>query len=160
MLLTELLDTKMDIRIDKSKTTSYNFRTTTTINDTLYAFECSLLKLNMVAYDLYFASSKPEELRQLEATNNEVWEISFFNADRYGARNYDLTGKNNALKVFSFVNQSAKMFTEKYHPTYISFTSDSPAREQVYMKMISRSFKIKHKHKFKSNSVTLFVIEL
>lgn len=97
----------------------------------------------------------------LESKIDYIWELVFFNFDEYGALNFSMTKRNDSLKVLSFVKQSALMFTKKYHPNYITFTSDNISRENVYLKIISKSFKIKNKYKFKNeNNVDLIVLEI
>ena len=161
MLLIELLDTKLPIEFDDFDITNDSFKTTTTINNVHYGFECYYKELTRLSNGLFFNSKKPEELIKLESEIKHVWDISFFNFDDYGALNFGMTNKNDSLKVLSFVKQSALMFTKKYHPKYITFTSDNISRENVYLKIISKSFKIKNKYKFKNeNNVDLIVLEI
>lgn len=161
MLLIELLDTKLPIEFDDFDITNDSFKTTTTINNVHYGFECYYKKLSLISSDLFYGVKKPSSLVNLESKIDYIWELVFFNFDEYGALNFSMTKRNDSLKVLSFVKQSALMFTKKYHPNYITFTSDNISRENVYLKIISKSFKIKNKYKFKNeNNVDLIVLEI
>ena len=157
MNLYEILDTKTELSIEEDFFDNH-FRASTKINNEVYTCNCLLTFI-----EKYISLFDDESLKNNfvkfvnEANSKDIWEISFFESTKYS---FNLTNIGNPLPVFSFVKQALLEFNKKYKPKYISFTSDSNTRKQLYIKLISKSIQIKKTYVFDTGDNELIIIEI
>ena len=157
MNLYEILDTKTELSIEEDFFDN-NFRASTKINNEVYICNCLLTFIEKYISLFEDESSKDNYVKFInEAKSKDVWEISFFESTKYS---FNLTNIANPLSVFSFVKQALLEFNKKYKPKYISFTSDSNSRKQLYIKLISKSIQIKKTYVFDTGDNELIIMEI
>ena len=157
MKLYEILDTKTELSIEEDFFDN-NFRASTKINNEVYTCNCLLTFIeNYIS--LFDDESLKDNFTKFinEANSKDIWEISFFESTKYS---FNLTNIGNPLPVFSFVKQALLEFNKKYKPKYISFTSDSNSRKQLYIKLISKSIHIKKTYIFDTGNNELIIMEI
>ena len=157
MKLYEILDSKTQLIIDEDFLNNH-FRASTKIKNEVYVCNCllSTFKRYLVSFDDELTKNKFIEFTK-EADTDEVWEISFFETQKHG---FNLTNIGNPLPVFSFVKQALLEFNKNYKPKYISFTSDSNARKQLYTKLINKSIQVKKTYVFDTDDNELIIMKL
>ena len=157
MNLYEILDTKTELSIEEDFFDNH-FRASTKINNEVYTCNCLLTFIEKYISLFEDESSKDNYVKFInEANSKDIWEISFFESTKYS---FNLTNIGNPLPVFSFVKQALLEFNKKYKPKYISFTSDSNTRKQLYIKLISKSIQIKKTYVFDTGDNELIIIEI
>ena len=157
MKLYEILDTKTELSIEENFFDN-NFRASTKINNEVYTCNCLLTFIEKYISLFDDESLKDNFVKFInEAKSKDVWEISFFESTKYS---FNLTNIGNPLPVFSFVKQALLEFNKKYKPKYISFTSDSNSRKQLYIKLISKSIHIKKTYIFDTGNNELIIMEI
>ena len=157
MNLYEILDTKTELSIEEDFFDN-NFKASTKINNEVYTCNCLLTFIeNYIS--LFDDESLKDNFTKFinEANSKDIWEISFFESTKYS---FNLTNIGNPLPVFSFVKQALLEFNKKYKPKYISFTSDSNSRKQLYIKLISKSIHIKKTYIFDTGNNELIIMEI
>lgn len=124
MLLNELLNSKTEIKINRS-------------SDRFFLAETTIGNLK-VEYEAMRADDRvPDD-----------WEVAFStvevdkNGDNLGRRNFGITGSGSELKILAFVKECTLMFVKDRNPRVIWFTADKDggksARANVYEKMVQR----------------------
>ena len=157
MNLYEILDTKTELSIEEDFFDN-NFRASTKINNEVYTCNCLLTFIEKYISLFDDESLKDNFVKFInEANSKDIWEISFFESTKYS---FNLTNIGNPLPVFSFVKQALLEFNKKYKPKYISFTSDSNSRKQLYIKLISKSIHIKKTYIFDTGNNELIIMEI
>ena len=157
MKLNEILDTKTELSIEEDFFDNH-FRASTKINNEVYTCNCLLTFIEKYISLFDDESSKDNFVKFInEANSKDIWEISFFESTKYS---FNLTNIGNPLPVFSFVKQALLEFNKKYKPKYISFTSDSNSRKQLYIKLISKSIHIKKTYIFDTGNNELIIMEI
>jgi hypothetical protein len=157
MKLYEILDTKTELSIEEDFFDN-NFRASTKINNEVYACNCLLTFIEKYISLFDDESSKDNFVKFInEAKTKDIWEISFFESTKYS---FNLTNIGNPLPVFSFVKQALLEFNKKYKPKYISFTSDSNSRKQLYIKLIKKSIHVKKTYVFNTDDNELIIMEI
>lgn len=157
MKLFEILDTKTELSIEEDFFDN-NFRASTKINNEVYTCNCLLTFIEKYISLFDDELSKDNFIKfTKESKSNDVWEISFFETSNYG---FNLTNIGNPLPVFSFVKQALLEFNNKYKPKYISFTSDSNSRKQLYIKLIKKSIHVKKTYVFNTDVNELIIMEI
>ena len=157
MKLNEILDTKTELSIEEDFFDNH-FRASTKINNEVYTCNCLLTFIEKYISLFEDESSKDNFVKFInEANSKDIWEISFFESTKYS---FNLTNIGNPLPVFSFVKQALLEFNKKYKPKYISFTSDSNSRKQLYIKLISKSIHIKKTYIFDTGNNELIIMEI
>lgn len=157
MKLYEILDTKTELSIEEDFFDNH-FRASTKINNEVYTCNCLLTFIEKYISLFDDESLKDNFVKFInEANSKDIWEISFFESTKYS---FNLTNIGNPLPVFSFVKQALLEFNKKYKPKYISFTSDSNSRKQLYIKLISKSIHIKKTYIFDTGNNELIIMEI
>ena len=157
MKLNEILDTKTELSIEEDFFDN-NFRASTKINNEVYTCDCLLTFIETYISLFDDESSKDNFVKFInEANSKDIWEICFFESTKYS---FNLTNIGNPLPVFSFVKQALLEFNKKYKPKYISFTSDSNARKQLYTKLINKSIQVKKTYVFDTGDNELIIMKL
>ena len=157
MKLNEILDTKTELSIEEDFFDN-NFRASTKINNEVYTCDCLLTFIETYISLFDDESSKDNFVKFInEANSKDIWEICFFESTKYS---FNLTNIGNPLPVFSFVKQALLEFNKKYKPKYISFTSDSNARKQLYTKLINKSIQVKKTYVFDTDDNELIIMKL
>ena len=157
MKLYEILDTKTELSIEEDFFDN-NFRASTKINNEVYTCNCLLTFIEKYISLFDDESSKDNFVKFInEANTKDIWEISFFESTKYS---FNLTNIGNPLPVFSFVKQALLEFNKKYKPKYISFTSDSNSRKQLYIKLIKKSIHVKKTYVFNTDDNELIIMEI
>ena len=157
MKLNEILDTKTELSIEEDFFDNH-FRASTKINNEVYTCDCLLTFIEKYISLFDDESSKDNFVKFInEANSKDIWEICFFESTKYS---FNLTNIGNPLPVFSFVKQALLEFNKKYKPKYISFTSDSNSRKQLYIKLISKSIHIKKTYIFDTGDNELIIMEI
>ena len=157
MKLYEILDTKTEVSIEEDFFDNH-FRASTKINNEVYTCNCLLTFIEKYISLFDDESSKDNFVKFInEAKTKDIWEISFFESTKYS---FNLTNIGNPLPVFSFVKQALLEFNKKYKPKYISFTSDSNSRKQLYIKLIKKSIHVKKTYVFNTDDNELIIMEI
>jgi len=157
MKLYEILDTKTELSIEEDFFDN-NFKASTKINNEVYTCNCLLTFIEKYISLFDDESSKDNFVKFInEANTKDIWEISFFESTKYS---FNLTNIGNPLPVFSFVKQALLEFNKKYKPKYISFTSDSNSRKQLYIKLIKKSIHVKKTYVFNTDDNELIIMEI
>jgi hypothetical protein len=157
MKLYEILDTKTELSIEEDFFDNH-FRASTKINNEVYTCNCLLTFIEKYISLFDDESSKDNFVKFInEANSKDIWEISFFESTKYS---FNLTNIGNPLPVFSFVKQALLEFNKKYKPKYISFTSDSNSRKQLYIKLIKKSIHVKKTYVFNTDDNELIIMEI
>jgi hypothetical protein len=157
MKLYEILDTKTELSIEEDFFDNH-FRASTKINNEVYTCNCLLTFIEKYISLFDDESSKDNFVKFInEAKTKDIWEISFFESTKYS---FNLTNIGNPLPVFSFVKQALLEFNKKYKPKYISFTSDSNSRKQLYIKLIKKSIHVKKTYVFNTDDNELIIMEI
>jgi hypothetical protein len=157
MKLYEILDTKTELSIEEDFFDNH-FKASTKINNEVYTCNCLLTFIEKYISLFDDELSKDNFVKFInEANSKDIWEISFFESTKYS---FNLTNIGNPLPVFSFVKQALLEFNKKYKPKYISFTSDSNSRKQLYIKLIKKSIHVKKTYVFNTDDNELIIMEI